>query len=92
MLLKIGVLKNFVNSQENTCVGCCNFIKKRLQHGCFPVKFAKILTTPFSQNNYGGCFWMRRFKQQNALTDSGWLGGGGGVKITPLSYLKNKTN
>ena len=26
----------------------CNFIKKRLQHRCFPVKFAKFLRPPFS--------------------------------------------
>ena len=25
----------------------CSFIKKRLQRRCFPVKFAKILSTPF---------------------------------------------
>ena len=25
----------------------CNFIKKWLQHRCFPVKFAKFLRTPF---------------------------------------------
>ena len=25
----------------------CNFIKKRLQHRCFPVKFANFLRTPF---------------------------------------------
>ena len=25
----------------------CNFIKKRFQHRCFPVKFAKFLRTPF---------------------------------------------
>ena len=25
----------------------CNFIKERLQHRCFPVKFAKFLRTPF---------------------------------------------
>ena len=30
----------------------CNFIKKILQHRCFPVKFAKV----FSQNTSGGCF------------------------------------
>ena len=24
----------------------CNFIKKRLQHRCFPVKFSKILRIP----------------------------------------------
>ena len=43
-------------SQENTCVGvffsnvaglkACTFVKKRLQHRCFPVKFAKYLRTP----------------------------------------------
>ena len=43
-------------SQENTCVGfffsnvavlkTCNFVKKWLQHRCFPVKFAKFLRTP----------------------------------------------
>ena len=40
-------------SQENTCVGVSflgpkarNFIKKRLQHRCFPVKFAKFLRKP----------------------------------------------
>ena len=35
-------------SQENTYVvvpQVCNFIKKRLQHRCFPVKFAKFLRT-----------------------------------------------
>ena len=47
-------------SQENTCVGvffnkvvgvkACNFIKKALQHRCFPVKFAKFLRTPILKN------------------------------------------
>ena len=27
-----------------------NFIKKRLQHRCFPIKFTKSLRTPFLQN------------------------------------------
>ena len=50
-------LKNSQISQENNCVEVffdkvtgpqgCNFIKKRLQHRCFPVKFAKYLRTPF---------------------------------------------
>ena len=44
-------------SQENTCFGvsflkscrlkACNFFKTRLQHRCFPVKFAKFLRAPF---------------------------------------------
>ena len=33
-----------------------NFIKKRLQHRCFPVKSVKFLRTPLLQNTSGGCF------------------------------------
>ena len=33
----------------------CNFIKKRLQHRCFPVSIPKVLGTIFLWNNYGGC-------------------------------------
>ena len=47
MFLPEGVLKNYANftgKQENVA---CNFFKKRLQHRCFPVKFAKFLRTPF---------------------------------------------
>ena len=28
----------------------CNFIKKRLQHSCFPAKFANFLRTPILKN------------------------------------------
>ena len=35
----------------------CNFIKKRLQHRCFSVKFAKSLRASFLQNTSGDCFW-----------------------------------
>ena len=31
---------------QNKCQAC-NFIKKRLQHRCFPMKFTKSLKTPF---------------------------------------------
>ena len=34
----------------------CNFIKKRLQHRCFPVSIPKVLGTIFLWNNYSGCF------------------------------------
>ena len=46
-------------SSENTCVGVsfnkvaglqANFIKKRLQHRCFLVKFTKFLRTSFLKN------------------------------------------
>ena len=38
----LGPLCNKVASLQ-----ACNFIKKRLQHRCFPLKFAKFLRTPF---------------------------------------------
>ena len=46
--VKKSVLKNF----ENVCKGpqACNFIKKRLQHMCFLVKFATFLRTPTLKN------------------------------------------
>ena len=38
-------------SQQNTCgLHVCNFIKNRLQHRCFPVKFAKLLRTRILKN------------------------------------------
>ena len=62
MYFRTGVLKNFANIyreatvleslfNEYVLLKACNFIKKRLQHGCFPVKFAKVLRTS------GGYFW-----------------------------------
>ena len=49
-------------SQGNTCVGvsfnkltglkACNFIKKRLQHMCFSVKFAKFLRRILKKNYF----------------------------------------
>ena len=58
MYFRIGVLKNFAMfTGKHLCwslffnkyagLKACNFIKKRLQHRFFPVKFAKILRTPF---------------------------------------------
>ena len=47
--IKIDVLKNFAIIRESTALESLfhkvpflkiSFIKKRLQHGCFPVKFA----------------------------------------------------
>ena len=59
--VKKGVLKNFANFTEkhlchslffNKFAGfqAWNFIKKWLQHKCFPVNFAKFFRTPFLQN------------------------------------------
>ena len=47
--IRKGVLKNFANfTGKHLCwslLQTCNFIKKRLQHWCFPVKLAKFLRT-----------------------------------------------
>ena len=43
----------------------CNFIKKKLQHRCFPVRFGKYLRTPsFSQNISDGCFCLSHTKMK----------------------------
>ena len=46
-----GVLKNFANFTEK-------HLRWKLQHKCLPVKLAKFLRPPFSQDNSGGCFSM----------------------------------
>ena len=56
--VKIGVLRNFENLQENTCVRVSFFNKvaglrpatlwkKKLWHRCFPVNYVRFLRTPF---------------------------------------------
>ena len=56
--LKKDVLKNFANfTGKYLCwslflIRTCNFIKKRLQHRCFPMKFAKFLRTTILKRNY----------------------------------------
>ena len=58
MIFKIGVLKDFaiftgtttvIGSLFNNVAGLkfCDFIKKRLQHRCFPVNIVKFLGTAF---------------------------------------------
>ena len=58
MFFKMGILKNLANfTGKHLCWSlfliklqafqACNFIKKRLQHRCFPMKFAKFIRTPF---------------------------------------------
>ena len=43
ILRKTPVLKSLFNKVAEAC----NFIKKRLQHRCFPVNIAKYLRTTF---------------------------------------------
>ena len=46
----------------------CNFIKKRLQHRFFPLKFAEFLRTPFLQNICGGYFCFLWFSHTHTHT------------------------
>ena len=62
MFFKIGVLKNFAPVLESIIdkvagLKACNFIKKRLQYRCLPVKFAKFYRTPFLQNTSHSVHW-----------------------------------
>ena len=61
--LEMGVLKNFANfTGKHLCwcffliklqaSGHATLLKKRLQHGDFPVKFAKFLRTPFCTEHF----------------------------------------
>ena len=52
---KIPVLKFLFNKVAG--LKTCNFIKKRLQHRCFRVKFAKYLRTSFLRNTSSGYSW-----------------------------------
>ena len=52
---KKGVFKNLENSQENTYFKPCNFIKKRLQHRCLPLKCPKFLRTPLCTEHPAAC-------------------------------------
>ena len=49
------MLESFLNKVSGLKVW--NFIKKKLQHRCFPVKLMKFFRTPFLQNISGGRFW-----------------------------------
>ena len=74
--VKKGVLKNFANfTAKHLCwsiflikrrLQACNFVKKRLQHWCFPVKFAKFLITSVLKNISGGCFYRDINRVKNA--------------------------
>ena len=45
----------------------CNFIIKKLQHRCFPVKFAKFLRTSFLQNTSDGYFLNSTYASASVL-------------------------
>ena len=88
--VKKGILKNFANFTGkhlfSSLLQACNFIKKKLQHWCFPVKFAKFLRTSILKNicerlilfsapqntmaNSSGDFGLVSFIKQNNFTQS----------------------
>ena len=52
---KKGVLRNFLNSQGNTCARVSfliKLLKKRLWQRCFPANFVKFLRTPFFSEHF----------------------------------------
>ena len=52
---KITVLESLLSLYVG--LKTCNFIKRRLQHKCFPVKSVRFLRAPFLQKISGGHFW-----------------------------------
>ena len=51
---KTSVLESLFNKAAG--LKACSLIKKRLQHKCFPLKFAKFLKTPILKNICDNCF------------------------------------
>ena len=62
--IKKVFLEILQNSQENTCAR----VKKSLWHRCFPVNFAKFLSTPFLQSSSGGCFCKLQVNEKSSFT------------------------
>ena len=62
-----AVLKNSaIFTGKHLCwFQACIFIKKRLQHRCFPVNTAEFLGTPILKTSANGCFWLDKFKAKN---------------------------
>ena len=46
----IGRVSLFTEAVVRRCYNFCNFIRKRLQHRCFPVNIAKFLRKPILKN------------------------------------------
>ena len=73
MFLKIGVLKKFANFiGKHLCLSrlkACNFIKKKLQHKCFPVDILKFLRTPILKNIYEWLLLILGYRLTSAATE-----------------------
>ena len=65
MFSKIGVFKNVCKFHRKTLVlesllnETCNFIKRRPQYRCYPVKFAKFLRTTFFIEHFWSLLLLR---------------------------------
>ena len=88
---KKGVLKIFLKFTGKrlpwSLLQACNFIKKRLQHWCFPVKFAKFLRTSILKST---CKILLPFvSPQNTIAKSiGELGLGETLTKCKVSFMK----
>ena len=70
----------------------CNFIKKRLQHRCFPVKFAKFLRTHFLKNSCERLLlshWSLSILPENRKPELFWCFQGV-LKETNIAYISVK--
>ena len=70
--MKKDVLRNFSEFTgkhlcHSLCLGLQLYLKKRLQHRCFLVKFEKFLRTPFLQNRSGRLLLYVYFIMVNVL-------------------------
>ena len=62
ILRKILVFESLFN--EVAGLQACNFIKKKLQHRCFPVNIAKFLRIPILRNSWKQLFLTRLYGQK----------------------------
>ena len=47
MFMQVNIVECMQKISLASVLKACNFIKKRLQHGCFPVSIPKVLGTIF---------------------------------------------
>ena len=88
--VKKGVLKNFANFiGKHLCwslLQACYFIRKRLQHWCFPVKFTKFLRTSILKNI---CERLIQFNPpQSTIADSSEFGLDEALTDCKVNFIK----
>ena len=98
--IKEAVLKNLAISTGNTCAGVssglkgCNFIKKKLQHRCFPMNIEKLLMLPNSNDicdrmlltvSMVHCYMGLKVQSQRCMMESGFWVWAAGLFFLSLS-------